>query len=409
MATEHVRSQSSTAAFPWNLIGHALYRHPVWLQTASVWGVYGVGALVVARLALLARGHRARPRPAASSARGPARARRPESGAPSRLRGAVARRAGVARRAAPAQPHRGDALDAGGRRRDVPRGASRRRARPATAQPALIVIPESALPVYWDAQPDPAPGPRDDRAARGRRSCFNDVEEEPDGRYYNVGAAARRPAASRAPPYRKVHLVPFGEYVPLPRVFFFVRQISTEIGAFTRGRGADASSAAGPLAIGTAICYETIYPSLARQEAAGRREPARRRSPTTPGTAGAAPRSSTSPAPSCGRSRTTGTSLRAAITGISGIVDARGRDPRGNAGPNERTLAHRRRAARDADARPGRAGDSGSRGSPTCSPPPCYSSASSAGGASRRRRPATDGSQPTSPMTERDDLLCRPH
>jgi len=23
--------------------GHALYRHPTWIQSASVWGVYGVG------------------------------------------------------------------------------------------------------------------------------------------------------------------------------------------------------------------------------------------------------------------------------------------------------------------------------------------------------------------------------
>ena len=43
--------------FPWNLTGHALYRHPIWLQSASVWGVYGIGgAVAVAGGASLARG-----------------------------------------------------------------------------------------------------------------------------------------------------------------------------------------------------------------------------------------------------------------------------------------------------------------------------------------------------------------
>jgi apolipoprotein N-acyltransferase len=55
VAAEHVRAVVYKG-FPWNLVGHALYRQPVWLQTASVWGVYGVGCLVVGVSAALARG-----------------------------------------------------------------------------------------------------------------------------------------------------------------------------------------------------------------------------------------------------------------------------------------------------------------------------------------------------------------
>ena len=40
--------------FPWNLTGHALYRRPIWLQTASIGGVYRVGGLLVAVSCLLA-------------------------------------------------------------------------------------------------------------------------------------------------------------------------------------------------------------------------------------------------------------------------------------------------------------------------------------------------------------------
>ncbi len=53
MASEHARS-FVYKGFPWNLTAHALYRHPIWLQTASVWGAFGVGALVTAVTALLA-------------------------------------------------------------------------------------------------------------------------------------------------------------------------------------------------------------------------------------------------------------------------------------------------------------------------------------------------------------------
>ncbi|HEV2064204.1 MAG TPA: hypothetical protein VGS00_06615, partial [Thermoanaerobaculia bacterium] len=53
MASEHARSVVY-GGFPWNLTGYALSRHPIWIQTASCWGAYGVGFLVMATAALLA-------------------------------------------------------------------------------------------------------------------------------------------------------------------------------------------------------------------------------------------------------------------------------------------------------------------------------------------------------------------
>ncbi len=131
--------------------------------------------------------------------------------------------------------------------------------------PALIVIPESAFPVYWQR----SERLRQDLASvahLGPRILFNDVEETEAGQDFNV-ARLLGPDGLSGPPYRKVHLVPFGEYVPLPKVFFFVRQVSTEIGAFTAAHRPIVLRSAG-LAIGTAICYETIYPSLAREQTA---------------------------------------------------------------------------------------------------------------------------------------------
>ena len=125
------------------------------------------------------------------------------------------------------------------------------------------------------------------------------------------------------PPYRKVHLVPFGEYVPLPQVFFFVRRISRAIGEFTPAPG-PVLLKSGPVAIGVGVCYEIIYPSLARQEVAdGANLLATISNDSWYGRGGAQEQHF---AGAVMRSVETQRYLvRAAITGISGIVDARGR------------------------------------------------------------------------------------
>jgi apolipoprotein N-acyltransferase len=195
------------------------------------------------------------------------------------------------------------------------------------------VIPESAFPVYWQT----SERLRQDLAALaqlGPRILFNDIEETPAGEDFNV-ARLLGPAGLSGAPYRKVHLVPFGEYVPLPKVFFFVRQVSTEIGTFTAARRPTVLFSDG-LAIGVAICYETIYPSLAREQTAlGANLLATISNDSWYGKAGA---QSQHFAGAVLRAVENGRSLvRAAITGVSGIVDARGRILAETA-PNERAL-----------------------------------------------------------------------
>jgi apolipoprotein N-acyltransferase len=68
--------------------------------------------------------------------------------------------------------------------------------------------------------------------------------------------------------YDKMQLVPFGEYVPLKRLLFFVEAIAAEIGDFTPGR----ESVVFPLdgaPFGTVICYEVIFPDLFRRFVSG--------------------------------------------------------------------------------------------------------------------------------------------
>ena len=63
--------------------------------------------------------------------------------------------------------------------------------------------------------------------------------------------------------YDKVHLVPYGEYVPFRDVFPFVKKLTAGIGDFGRGDGFSPLNLDNKK-IGILICYESILPSAAR-------------------------------------------------------------------------------------------------------------------------------------------------
>ena len=64
--------------------------------------------------------------------------------------------------------------------------------------------------------------------------------------------------------YDKVHLVPFGEYLPFPRLFAFAGGLTKEVGEFQWG-ASRAPLDAGGERFGTFICYESIFPDEVRQ------------------------------------------------------------------------------------------------------------------------------------------------
>jgi apolipoprotein N-acyltransferase len=81
--------------------------------------------------------------------------------------------------------------------------------------------------------------------------------------YYNSGALVN-PAGEWVSRYDKMHLVPFGEYVPFRRLFFFAAGLTKEVGDFSRGTSRAALDA-GDEKLGIFICYESIFPDEIRQ------------------------------------------------------------------------------------------------------------------------------------------------
>ena len=134
----------------------------------------------------------------------------------------------------------------------------------------LVVWPETALPFY----------PQRDQLT-SRLAAFTGAANtwlltgaplftltpQTDGselvRHYN-GAILLGPDGRIAASHAKQHLVPFGEYVPLRPYLPFLEPLVVSIGDFAAGTS-DEPLALGPMRLGMLICYESIFPEIARQ------------------------------------------------------------------------------------------------------------------------------------------------
>ncbi|MCP4682219.1 MAG: apolipoprotein N-acyltransferase [Desulfobacterales bacterium] len=66
--------------------------------------------------------------------------------------------------------------------------------------------------------------------------------------------------------YDKIHLVPFGEYVPLKKILSFINRLVPAAGDFQSGNDIKPLTY-GKLSIGVLICFEAIFPEIAREHA----------------------------------------------------------------------------------------------------------------------------------------------
>lgn len=127
----------------------------------------------------------------------------------------------------------------------------------------LIVWPETALPMF-ERQALPLLEGLQATLPTNAALLTGIVERDEQGNYYNavigLGDSQGR--------YRKEHLVPFGEYMPLEALLRgIIAFFDLPMSSFSAGAHDQQPIRAAGLTIGTAICYEIIYPDLVASRA----------------------------------------------------------------------------------------------------------------------------------------------
>ena len=139
----------------------------------------------------------------------------------------------------------------------------------------FVLWPESSTPFYFED--DRAAGDQIRALARQAKVPIligsDQVQRPPAGsgqspvKFYNAAFLVREDG-SPGGVYRKMHLVPFGEYVPLKRLLFFAAPLVEAVSDFSPGTEAVLLPVRGHM-VSTSICYEIVYPNLVRNFALG--------------------------------------------------------------------------------------------------------------------------------------------
>ena len=139
------------------------------------------------------------------------------------------------------------------------------------AVPPLVVWPETAAPFFFNHTA--GQDTRLDLLVRDiarENHCYllfgaPAEEDRPQGELLYNRAYLLNPQGETVGSYDKSHLVPWGEYVPLHKVFFFIQKMVPQIGDFVEGPvGATLPLPQGK--IGVLICYESIFGYLSRAQ-----------------------------------------------------------------------------------------------------------------------------------------------
>jgi apolipoprotein N-acyltransferase len=254
------------SGFPWVLLGYSQVETLPIAQLASLFGVYGVSALVAFVSAALAY---------AAVTRGPSR------WLPSAAAVILVAACGVWgswRIGRGELLHSADSIQVGLVQGNVPQDekwdTSRattilerylRMSREAAARGAKFIIwPESSTPFLFEQDTAGADAVRELARTTGAYVLIgsDQLDAANAGRYYNA-AFLIRPDGSTGEVYRKIHLVPFGEYVPFKRLLFFAEPLVESVADFYPGDQM-VTLTVGERRASTAICYEVVYPDLIR-------------------------------------------------------------------------------------------------------------------------------------------------
>jgi apolipoprotein N-acyltransferase len=130
----------------------------------------------------------------------------------------------------------------------------------------LLILPESPTPVTF--QYDSSYRVILEELARRYPLglIFNDIRsaETKDGWQYFNSAFFLDGKGLLAGIYDKIHLVPFGEYIPLKKIFFFAETITRDVGEFYPGNDYRIVKI-GDHPANAIICFEAVFPDLVRR------------------------------------------------------------------------------------------------------------------------------------------------
>lgn len=138
---------------------------------------------------------------------------------------------------------------------------------------SLIVWPETALPFY--PQQDPATAHLFEYVRTEKQwlltgaplIAYSKTADTAAAPQYLNGALLFSSQGGISGMYAKSHLVPFGEYVPARRFLPFINPLVENVGDFTPG-SSKAPLIMDTLKLGVLICYESIFPGIARDSVA---------------------------------------------------------------------------------------------------------------------------------------------
>ncbi len=270
-ALEFVQANVPFGGFPWELLGYGLYRYPMLIQIADVTGVYGLSFMVVLVNVLLFL--------MSNRKFGSLKHTMRQEALPVLLImicvGYGANRLEAVKQLAAKSPKVKVAVTQGNIKQGekwnpkmVHTTLDRYAALTEESKGArLIIWPETAAPFFFIRTPDFTAKVQDIAKKSGASLLFGAPAWEltPKGERYFNRAYLLTPQGEVAGYYDKAHLVPYGEYVPLQRIFFFIPKMVPMIGDFAEGPvGATMSLPEGR--VGVLICFESIFGYLSRAQ-----------------------------------------------------------------------------------------------------------------------------------------------
>lgn len=144
-------------------------------------------------------------------------------------------------------------------------------------QPDLIVWPETAVPFVFQYEDLPFTFHDEPYYKQQLLQLVHElnvpllfggldlVAVPPPEKYYTLNSAfLLSPQGKVLSKYDKIHLVPFGEYVPFENILFFVNRLTTAIGKVHPGTMYEVMSF-NDIPLSTVICFEVIFPNLVRK------------------------------------------------------------------------------------------------------------------------------------------------